>query len=109
MFPPNEYSLMCQWIKQTETVGADLPDKPWSPHPCTAVISNHVRWVEVICAYCCIMIDDLCSSLSVSKGSVEVITEEIFYSKVYVPWGPQMLTDEHKSARKVIPLSFTLI
>jgi hypothetical protein len=49
------------------------------------------------------MTDDLCSALSIGKSRVEVITEEIVYSKLCVHWVLEMLTDEHKSAREVIP------
>ena len=56
-----------------------------------------IHWVdELICSNCCITTDELFSVLSISKGSVVALTEELSYSKFCVYWLPQMLRDAHR-------------
>jgi len=44
--------------------------------------------------------DELCTTLSISKGSLMAITKELGYSKVCSCWVPQMVTAAHKEIRK---------
>jgi hypothetical protein len=70
---------------------------------CTAVIPHYIHWVDdLISSNLSITTDEVCSTLSISKGSVMAIVGELSYSKVFGRWVPQILTDAPKEMRKAV-------
>jgi hypothetical protein len=75
---------MLRQFKQAKTGGAEeLHHKLWSGHPCTAVaMPNNIHWVdELIWGNNHITEDELCSTPSISKGSVMTTIEKLGYYK----------------------------
>jgi len=54
---------------------------------CTAVIPNSICWIdELLCGDHHVTTDELCSILSISKGTVMAVTEELGCLKFCAYW-----------------------
>lgn len=95
-------------VKASEGGAAELRDLPRSGRPPTAVTPDMLQRADVLIRRDRrITTRQLALELSVSKGSVDVIINQLGYSKVCARWVPRCLTVDHKSQRKDI--SFDLL
>jgi hypothetical protein len=74
---------MPRQITGADTRVVELHNKQWYDCPCTAtVMPKSICWVdELTCCGYHIATDELCSNLSMCKGRVMSIIEELGYSK----------------------------
>jgi len=70
------YLVMERWIKEAETGGAALHHKLQSGFTSTAVMA-YICWVDGLICNECLTTDELCSTLSISKGSLKTVTVEL--------------------------------
>jgi hypothetical protein len=72
-----------QWERLTKKLKVALHDKQRSGHNCTAVMTHKVHGVkELKIGERHIKTDELCSALSMDKGIVKVVFEELGHSDV---------------------------
>lgn len=91
------YMTMHKKDKGSWNRGQALHDKPWSGCTCTKVMPHGIQWVEELTSSDNqIITDELWFTVSISKGRVMAIIEELGYSKFWAQWVKQMLTVAHK-------------
>lgn len=100
-----DVSTVRRWIRRcNETQGqTPLADEKRSGRPVTAVTPRNIQRVdEIIREDRRVTTNELCLTLSISKGSVMTIIQQLGYSKICARWVPRMLTDQNKETRKTI-------
>jgi len=69
--------VMERWIKEAEKGGAALHHKLQSGFTSTAVLDHNICWVDGLICSECLTTDELCSTLSIGKGSVMAVMAEL--------------------------------
>ena len=86
------------------------PPEPLSASPTSSTptlpMPHNIRLVEELIHNDCHVIDGLFSNLSVCKGSVIAIIEELDCSKIYDIWVPRILRDARKETGEQYQLIF---
>jgi hypothetical protein len=94
--------------QEAETGGAALHDKWQSGHICMAVMPKDRCLVDDRGDHCRTT-DELCSTISIGKGSVTASIKKLAYSTNCGHWMPQMLTATQKGQESNCHHSFAPI